>query len=261
MKMHTIIKLFLILGTIVYGAAFVYSFTSPQTIEKNARGFIKEQVSKKTHEKIDNIGTKYKDNKLVKLSSRIVKKKKEKLKLYKKALKHKIDEKLAAVMAKMLDLDCKCRQKYKGIFHNVLIATITDMKTATKKLERFMTQKYMYVVENIIKDFRIFLGSSFVVLLIMLLLLFSKPQVGIQVNMLAGLMLLSTVVSSYFYIFKQNWFYTIIYNDFVGFAYLMYLGIIFLFLCDIIFNKARITTEVVNAILNAIGSSLTAISC
>jgi hypothetical protein len=95
----------------------------------------------------------------------------------------------------------------------------------------------------------------------MLLLLFAKPQASIQVNMLAGFMLISTVVSSYLYIFKQNWFYTIIYNDFVGFAYLMYLGIIFLFLCDIIFNKARITTEIVNMILNAIGSSLTAFSC
>ena len=258
--MHKIIKTFLTLSVIIYGIAFVYSFTSPQTIEKNARSFIKEQVSQKTHEKIDTIGQKHKDNKLVKLSAKLFKKKKEKLKLYKDALKYKVDEKLAMVMAKMLDLNCVCRQKYKGMMHNFIITKISNLKTAIKTLEAFMTQKYMYVVENIIKDFRIFLGSSFVVLLIMLLLLFSKPQVSIQINMLAVLMLLSTVVSSYFYIFKQNWFYTIIYNDFVGFAYLMYLGIIFLFLCDIIFNKARITTEVANVILNAIGSSLTAVS-
>jgi len=95
----------------------------------------------------------------------------------------------------------------------------------------------------------------------MLLLLFTKPQVSMQVSMLAGLMLVSTAVSSYFYLFKQNWFYTIIYNDFIGYAYLMYLGIIFLFLCDIIFNKARVTTEIVNALLNALGSSVSAVSC
>jgi len=258
---NKIVKIFLILATLIYGLAFIYSLSSTQSIEKNARGFIKEQVAKKTHEKIDSIGQKHKDNKFVKLSSRIFKKKKEKLKLYKEALKYKIDEKLAMVMAKMLDLNCACRQKYKGVFHDFIVTKITNLKTATKTLEAFMTQKYMYVVNNIIKDFRIFLGSSFMVLFIMLFLMFSKPQVAIQVNMLAGLMLISTVISSYFYIFKQNWFYTIIYNDFIGFAYLMYLGIIFLFLCDIIFNKARITTEVVNSILNAIGSSLTAFSC
>jgi len=256
-----IIKTFLFLSVLVYGAAFVYSFTAPQTIEKSARGFIKEQVSKKTHEKIDNIGSKYKDNTLVKLSAKIFKNKKEQLAHYKESLKLKIDEKLANVMAKMLDLDCECRQKYKGIFHNLITTKIIDLKAATKKLETFMTAKYMYVVENVIKDFRIFLGSSFFVLLLMLILLYTKPQATIQIDVLASMMLVSTVLSSYLYIFKQNWFYTIIYNDFMGYAYLMYLGIIFLFLCDIIFNKARITTEIVNAILSALGSSVSAVSC
>jgi len=258
---NILIKIFLILATLVYGTAFVYALTSAEKIEHNARGFIKEQIAKKTHEKIDNIGSKHKDNKLVKLSAKIFKKKATQLKLYKEALKSKIDEKLAAVMAKMKNLDCECRQKYKGMFHHFITTKITDLKTATKKLETFMTQKYMFVVQNIVKDFRIFLGSSFFVLLIMLLLLFAKPQVSMQVSMLAGLMFGSTAVSSYFYLFKQNWFYTIIYNDFVGYAYLMYLGIIFLFLCDIIFNKARVTTEIVNALLNALGSSVSAVSC
>jgi len=259
--LNTIIKIFLILSTLIYGAAFIYSFTSPQTIEKNARGFIKEQVAKKTHEKIDSIGSKHKDNKLVKLSANLFKKKKEQLVLYKEGLKLKIDEKLANVMAKMLDLDCECRQKYKERFHNFITTKIINLKTATKTLEAFMTQKYMYVIQNIIKDFRIFLGSSFFVLLLMLVLLYTKPQATIQIDVLASMMLVSTVVSSYLYIFKQNWFYTIIYNSFIGYAYLMYLGIIFLFLCDIIFNKARITTEIVNAILNALGSSVSAVSC
>jgi len=258
---NTLIKIFLILATLVYGTAFVYALTSAEKIEHNARGFIKEQIAKKTHEKIDNIGSKHKDNKFVKLSAKIFKKKAAQLKLYKEALKSKIDEKLAAVMSKMTNLDCEYRQKYKGMFHHFITTKITDLKTATKKLETFMTQKYMFVVQNIVKDFRIFLGSSFFVLLTMLLLLFTKPQVSMQVSILAGLMLASTAISSYFYLFKQNWFYTIIYNDFIGYAYLMYLGIIFLFLCDIIFNKARVTTEIVNALLNALGSSVSAVSC
>lgn len=258
---NTFIKIFLILATFVYGMAFVYALTSAEKIEDNARGFIKEQIAKKTHEKIDNIGSKHKDNKLVKLSAKIFKKKAAEVSHYKEALKSKIDEKLVAVMVKMKNMDCKCRQKYKGILHSFITTKITDLKTATKKLETFMTQKYMFVVENIVKDFRVFLGSSFFVLLTMLLLLFTKPQVSIQVSMLAGLMLVSTAISSYFYLFKQNWFYTIIYNDFIGYAYLMYLGIIFLFLCDIIFNKARVTTEIVNALLNALGSSISAVSC
>jgi len=164
-------------------------------------------------------------------------------------------------MAKMKNIDCECRQKYKGILHHFIITEITDLNTATKKLEIFMTQKYMHIVQNIVKDFRIFLGSSFFVLLIMLLLLFIKPQASMQVSMLTGLMSVSTAVSSYFYLFKQNWFYTIIYNDFIGYAYLVYLGIIFLFLYDIVFNKARVTTKMVNALLDALGSSVSAVAC
>lgn len=245
----------------MYGAAFTYSLTSVQSMEQNARGFIKEEISKKTHEKIDNIGSNYKDNKLVKLSAKIFKKKSEQLRLYKESLKLKIDEKLAIVMAKMKNLDCECRKKYTKLLHGLISAKITDLTTATKKLESFMTQKYMYILENLIKDFRIFLRSNLLILLLLLVLLYLKPQVNIQLNILVGLMTLSTLVSSYLYIFKQNWFFTIIYNDFLGYMYLLYLGIIFLLLCDIVFNKARVTTEIVNAILSVLGSSVFAVSC
>ncbi len=218
-----------------------YSLSSAQSIEQNARGFIKEQVSAKTHEKIESLGQKDKDNKFVKLSKKIFTKKSEELKLYKESLKLKIDEKLANVMTKMLDLDCECREKYKGMFHKFITTKITNLKTATKTLEAFMTQKYMYVVQNIIKDFRIFLGSNFIVLFLMLILLYTKPQETKKINLLAGWMFIFTVLSSYLYLFNQNWFYTIIYNDFMGYLYLLSLGIIFLFLVDIIFNKGRIT--------------------
>ena len=254
---NKIIKTFLILGTIIYGIAFAYSLTSSEKIEQSARGFIKEKVSEKTHEKIDNIGSKYKDNKLVKLSAKIFKKKTEELKFYKESLRLKVDEKLAIVMVKMRNLDCECRKKYTKLFHGLISAKILSLKTATRKLDEFMTQKYMYVIKNLINDFRIFLGSSLFILLLMLVLIFIKPQVTMQVNVLAGVMLVATAISSYLYVFNQNWFYTIIYNDFLGYFYLLYMGIIFLFLCDMIFNKARVT----ESIIHGIGSGPASISC
>jgi hypothetical protein len=47
----------------------------------------------------------------------------------------------------------------------------------------------------------------------------------------------------------------------VGFAYLAYLGGVFAFLCDIIFNRARVTAEVLNALLNAVGSAVQVVPC
>jgi len=42
----------------------------------------------------------------------------------------------------------------------------------------------------------------------------------------------------------------------MGFGYLAYIGVIFGFLMDVAFNKARVTTEIINGILNAIGSAV-----
>ena len=257
----TIIKYFLILATLLYGGLFFYTLSSPHTIEKHARTFIKEKIAEKTHEKIDNIGAKYKENKLVKISAKLFKQKSQKLKQYKEALKNKVNEKLAAVMTKMKDLDCECRKKYATHFKIFFTAKIASLSKATKKLEAFMTSKYMFVLKNLIHDFRIFSGSSFFVLLIMLILLFIKPLAKIQISLVASLMLVSTLLTSYLYLFKQNWFYTVLYSDYWGFWYLFYVGVIFLLLCDILFNKARITTEIVNALLNALGSAFSAVPC
>ena len=256
-----IIKFLLIIFTLGYGILFAYSLSSPHNIERSARTFIKEKIAEKTHEKIDNIGAKYKDNKLVKISAKIFKRKSQKLKQYKESLKNRVSEKLAAVMAKMKNLDCECRKKYAAYYKNIILSKITSLTQSTKKLQEFMQYKYMHIVQSLIKDMRIFLGSSFFLLLTMLTLLFIKPLAKMQISLVASMMLTSTLLTSYLYLFKQNWFYTILYSEYWGFWYLFYIGIIFLFLCDIIFNKARITTEIVNAILNALGSAFSTVPC
>lgn len=66
---------------------------------------------------------------------------------------------------------------------------------------------------------------------------------------------------SYFYIFEQDWFYTILYNDYTGFAYIGYLAVVFAFLCDVVFNRARVTTEIINSILSAVGQAPSLVPC
>ena len=74
-------------------------------------------------------------------------------------------------------------------------------------------------------------------------------------------MFVSTVICSYFYLFEQNWFYTIIYNDYTGYSFIGYLVIVFAILCDIVFNKARVTTEILNACLQALGQAASFVPC
>lgn len=68
-------------------------------------------------------------------------------------------------------------------------------------------------------------------------------------------------MSGYFYLFQQNWFFTIIYDDYVGFGYLTYVSVVFAFLCDVVFNQARVTTEIINGMLGAIGKAASLTPC
>lgn len=258
---NNILKSSLILFVLVYSMAFVYTLQSPHTIEKDATEFIKKEIEKRTNEKIDTLSQKYENNKLVKLSKKFYDKENEQLKLYQEALKQKVHEKMTAVVAKMQKWDCECREKYGEFVKGIFDAQVKKLSESVNKLQEFMQYQYMNVVQNLLNDFRIFTGSNLLVVVMLLLLMLIKPQANLQIGLLVGFTALSTLVTSYLYIFEQNWFFTIIYNDFIGYAYLAYLGVIFFFLWDIIFNKARITTEIVNAILNVIGSSFSAVSC
>ncbi len=90
---------------------------------------------------------------------------------------------------------------------------------------------------------------------------FLKPQAINHLFLPGALMLLSTILCSYFYLFEQNWFYTIIYNNYTGFTYIGYLTFVFAVLCDIVFNKAKVTTEIINAFLQTIGHAASLVPC
>lgn len=259
--LNNTLKIILPLGTILFFIVFLYSFTSPYKIEKHATPFIKKEIQKKVDTKINNFGQNDTESKLKKISLSILEKNQEKINKFKIALQENLPNKIASAVAKMQDLSCECRDKYSKFIKTSFNLSILNLEEANEKLTSFMKMQYMKIVQNIINDFRVFAGSNLLFFLLASILLFVKPQANLHISVVAGLLSLSTIISSYFYIFKQDWFYSIIYQDFLGYFYLLYMGIIFLFLCDIILNKAKITTEIINFILNAIGSTFSASPC
>ena len=138
---------------------------------------------------------------------------------------------------------------------------LITLEKAKAKLIDFSHVKYMEIVEKLTLDIRIFLGANSLVFVFLLLTSFMKPMAVKHLFLPGGLMLVSTAICSYFYLFKQNWFYTIIYNDYTGFGYIAYLAVVFGILCDIVFNKARITTNVINGCLQALGHTASLVPC
>ncbi len=256
-----ILNIFLFIGSILFGSLFAYTLLSPQTIEKQATGFIKQELEKKVHTKLNHFQQEHKENKLLKFSQKILEKNREKIAKIKQNLQNNLHQTIAKTIAMMQNFDCKCRQKYAARIKQGYIEKISFLKKSNERLKEFIKTKYMTIVKDLLHDIRIFAGSNFLIFVSLLVLLYKKPNAKIHVTFIATLLAISTLICSYFYLFEQDWFYTIIYHDYVGYFYLGYIAILFFFLLDIFLNKAKITTEIINMLLSAIGSGFQALSC
>jgi len=245
-----------ILGIVIFVSLFLFTFADPHLIEKSGKSFIDWKLQSETDKKIDSIvlaePTKFES--LLGAKARELRAETElNLEKVKQQLKADAPAILAEQIAKLRNLDCECRKKWETSLRLSMQAKLLSLESAKAKLIEFSHAKYMEIVENLTLDVRIFLGANSLVFIFLLLASLTKPWAAKQLFLPGGLMLVSTAICSYFYIFEQNWFYTIIYNDYTGLGYIGYLVFVFAILSDIVFNKARVTTEIINACLHAVG--------
>lgn len=251
-------------GFILFTFFFTLTFHVPGFVEDVGKEFIKQELQERTKEKIDSlseIDLSASDSRLLKFADKLLKQNQDEISRLQEDLNNNLHVKLADIIAEMRNLDCECRIKYDNWFKKGYESRIVSLEKINEKLLDFMRGKYMEIATELKQDFRIFTGSNAFIFLLLLLVSFLKPH-AIKHLFLPGILLvISSVVIAYFYIFEQNWLINIIYSDLWGFTYLGYVGILFLFLCDIVFNRARITTEIINALLQAIGSATSVLPC
>ncbi|WP_069477677.1 hypothetical protein [Sulfurospirillum halorespirans] len=244
------------LGILVFVPLFLLTFSDSQMVEKSAKHFIEWKLQNEINTKIDSIQLP---------QSKIVEKvfgaKSEMLAVVKQKLKEDAPTILTTQLAKMADLNCECRTKWKERLSAFVEVEMASLEKAKEKLTDFMSGKYMETVEKLTRDMRIFLGLNGLCFIFLLLISFLKPQATEHLFLPSSLLLLSSAICSYVYLFQQNWFYTILYNDYMGFGYLAYFIIVFALLCDIVFNRAKVTSRIVNFLANALGSAFTLPTC
>ena len=259
--MKLTLRVFGIIGILLFGTAFGFTFGVPGFVEDIGKDFIKQRIADETNEKIESIKFQGKDSKLGKLAEKIYKRNENKINELKNSLKNKAHEKLADIIAEMRDLDCECRDKYAQKFKDGFHFRIFSLQKANVILMDFIKTQYMETVKKLKMDLRIFSGSNTLIFILLLLISLLKPRAIMHLFIPGVLLLISTIICSYFYLFEQNWFFTILYDTYLGWGYLIYLGVVFGFLCDVMFNKGQVTTEILNIIFEAIGSALTAGPC
>ncbi len=245
------------IGLFLFGLCFILTFSAPGTFEESAKEFVKQQIEKEIKEKYQEV----KASSFVGKVSALVNQFGYHEQQLREAIENGLPEKIGNVLARMCGYDCEKKKSVIQSIKNTYLEQISNYDSAQERLKEIIKNKYLTIFGNLKSDLRIFLGSNTLVFSLLLLISALKPRAFVQLSIPGILLFIATIVSVALYVFGQDWFYTLVYNDFMGWGYLAYIGVIFCSLTDIVFNKARVTTEVVNFYFNLIGSAISASPC
>ncbi|MEM7430427.1 MAG: hypothetical protein AAF351_00680 [Pseudomonadota bacterium] len=248
-------------GAAIFLMFFMFTYSVPGWVEEAAADYIESEARARIESQIESVSLPGADTALGRLASAVVEANQDRIDEFRANLENRVHEKWAAAIAEVRDLDCECRQRWEEWLSSGWRQNIQLLEAANEQVSRLIHANYMQVTEELRQDIRIFTGSNAAVFLLLLAISFLKPRAVTHLFLPGILLVISTLVCSYFYIFEQNWLLTIIHNSYVGYAYLGWLGFVFLLLLDIVFNRGRVTTEILNAILNAIGSAVSVVPC
>lgn len=246
-----------ILGVVLFTTIFAFTYGMPGTVEESVKGFVKGQVETEIKEKYANSKASSLEERALLIAKGLGYEEQQ----IRDNINNKLPEKIAEVIASLCGYDCEKKKQLTKSITAGYMERIANIHVAQQKLGNLIKGKYLEILGNLRTDLRIFLGSNAVMFTILLLISFLKPKAIAHLYLPAAFLLVSTVASSAIYIFGQSWFYTILYNDYMGFSYLAYIGVIFGFLMDVTFNKAHVTTNVINGILDTVGSALSVTPC
>ncbi len=250
-----------VLGAALFGAFLAVTYSTPGWVEDFASSYIESEAEKRVDSTIDALRPPESDSALARLAQSMYEKNEARIADLKTNLRNKVHEQWATAIAQVRNLDCECRQKWEDFFESGFQSNIALLQAANDRIVGFVQSTYMEIATELKRDIRIFGASNAAVFILLLLVSFLKPRAMTHLFLPGVLLAVSTLICSYFYIFEQNWLLTIIHSSYLGLAYLAWLGVVFLFLCDIVFNRGRVTTEILNAIFNAIGSAASVVPC
>ncbi len=246
-----------IVGCVFFGLAFITSIVNPGFVEQIAKSIIRYEVEKKVQEKVDAIDSGF----LAKKAEIFSKGYEDEIAQSKRLLAQQLPARIAEIIGEMQNLDCECRKKIETNIRTGFEWRIAGASIAQERLTSLIRSKYMETANQLTREFRIFTGANTFVFALLLITVLLKRQASLHLLPSALVLLVAASITAYLYLFNQNWLHTLVFSDYVGYAYFGYLGGVFSLLSDIIFNRARITTEILNNLLNAICSVIQVAPC
>jgi hypothetical protein len=252
-----------IIGTASFATLFIFTWATPDWVERAARDFITAEVRNQVQVHIDGVGAA--GDALSRVAGALQRQNELVARAARAELEAAIHARVDDALSQIRDPDCRCRSLIGTMLAMgrtmVPLNAISLAETASPRLTQFVQMKYLEVVAELKRDLRIFTATNALACALLLLLSFARPR-AIDHLLVPGVLLATAVVTcAYLYLFEQNWFHTVIYADYLGFAYLAYLGVIFGLLLDIVLNRGKVVTVLGNGVLSVVGSVISLTPC
>lgn len=246
-----------LIGVFLFGSVLAMTFARPAFLESSAAGFIKHRIASEASERFDNSSL----SSMVELSRGLADRFGLDTNAARKVVAGELADKVATIVVALCRYDCDRREGLSAMIAEEIEQSMVAFEAANARLVAFVKGRYTAILDNLMTDLRIFLGCNLLVFSALVLALMVRSRATPHLLVPASLLLVSTVVSSGFYLFGQDWFYTILYNDYMGYGFLVYIGGVFALLMDVVLNRARVLTRMVNAIAQSIGSAFSLVPC
>ncbi len=254
--MRILVATISVFGILLFGSAWVAAWVSPAFVESMGREIVRIEVQRQVDEKLDTLD----NSRIGKLAERLSGRNAAEIDDIKHKFAQGIPQRIDALIAKMLDPNCTCRQLlhfatrgYKDRW--------SILSRLNERLDALVQAKYMDTTAKLIREFRIFSGANALVFALLGLTVLLRKRANQQLIVPTVVLVGAATLVACLYLFEQDWLHTIVFGDYVGFAYFGYLGIALGFLSDIAFNRARVTTMLVNLALNIVGGVASAVPC
>ena len=236
------------LGAAAFGVALLVSLVQPLLIERGARELLRIEVERRLGERIDRLD----ESRLGALAQGALKRLEGDRVAASERLRNEVPRITEAVLANMQDASCECRRRIAQLIEEGARKRAASISDAEQTLRHVAETAYASVSRQWLREFRIVTGTNAAAFALLTLIAWWRPRAAIQLTVPALLILVAVGVTGYGYLFAQDWLHTLLFSDYVGLGYVAWLAGVTALLGDIVLNRARVTTNVLNGLFGAI---------
>ena len=213
-------------------------------LEKTALNFIKSEVRKEIHQKLDRVVNPDGKTSLGLLMDSFFKQYQDEVPLLKKDVEMYVNE-ISDYIASHEQLDTTRLEKSIALLHvRSKLWEYESVKRAIGAIGDLVQDRYQSTWRGLLTDIQVFSAANIASFALILVLCYLVNEVPHYLLFCSWILVASTLCCIFLYVYGQDWFYTIIYNDFWGTGYIciltgMFCYLLFRFSVDYLFWYVR----------------------